>query len=328
VGRHGIGKSEIVRDFFEARGERVVSLFLGQMSDPGDIIGLPRIAGDRTEFLPPWWFATDGKPVTLFLDELNRARPEILQCVMDLTLNRILAGKKLPDKSRIISAVNEGDEYQLTDLDPALVSRFNIYHFNPTAGEWLAWAAGKSVDRRIIEFIEKYPESLDSTVIPESGLERSADRRSWKRVSDFITGIKVLDETKKKGIAGIIGPEMAAQFIHHLTTSEKAGAREIFAGFPGFKQELEKWSAHELTNLNEGSFRIFITEEDDNTIRQFVKNLELYLTWLRDTNKNEALAHWATLFESDAYPKAKKAILLNSETIYDTVIEFIEKQGT
>ena len=32
-----------------------------------------------------------GKPIVLFLDELNRARPEILQTVMDLALNRKLA---------------------------------------------------------------------------------------------------------------------------------------------------------------------------------------------------------------------------------------------
>ena len=41
VGKHGIGKSRILEDYFSKRGERVVTLFLGQMSDPGDLIGLP-----------------------------------------------------------------------------------------------------------------------------------------------------------------------------------------------------------------------------------------------------------------------------------------------
>ena len=53
---------------------------------------------------------------------------------MELALNKTLAGKKLPEGSVIVSAVNEGDEYQLTDLDPALVSRFNLYHFAPSGG--------------------------------------------------------------------------------------------------------------------------------------------------------------------------------------------------
>lgn len=35
VGNHGIGKSEILTEYYKAKGMRVVALFLGQMSDPG-----------------------------------------------------------------------------------------------------------------------------------------------------------------------------------------------------------------------------------------------------------------------------------------------------
>ena len=94
VGKHGIGKSEILTEYFRRKGIKVVALFLGQMSDPGDLIGLPSKNEEtgKTEFMPPWWFPVDGEPVVLFLDELNRARPEILQTIMDLALNRKLAG--------------------------------------------------------------------------------------------------------------------------------------------------------------------------------------------------------------------------------------------
>ena len=82
--------------------------------------------------------AVEGQAIVLFLDELNRARPEILQAVYDLALNRTLAGKRLPAGSIVIAAVNEGEEYQLTDLDPALVSRFNLYEFAPNTGRLAA----------------------------------------------------------------------------------------------------------------------------------------------------------------------------------------------
>ena len=160
VGKHGIGKSRILEDYYSAKGRKVVTLFLGQMSDPGDLIGLPEKNNQtgRTDFMPPYWFPVDDKPVVLFLDELNRARPEVLQTVMDLTLNRKLAGKSLPKGSRIISAVNNGNEYQLTDLDPALVSRFNIYEFSPTVEDWLEWAENSGIDGRIISFISENPD--------------------------------------------------------------------------------------------------------------------------------------------------------------------------
>ena len=157
VGNHGIGKSEILTEFFKEKDMQVVALFLGQMADPGDLIGLPNKdeKTGKTDFMPPYWFPVDGKPIVLFLDELNRARPEILQTVMDLALNRKLAGKLLPEGSRIISAVNAGDQYQLTDLDPALVSRFNIVNFKPTAEEWLLWARKAQLDTRVIGFIDE-----------------------------------------------------------------------------------------------------------------------------------------------------------------------------
>ena len=93
VGNHGIGKSEILTEHFKEFGMPVIALFLGQMADPGDLIGLPckDEKTGKTDFMPPYWFPTDGKPIVLFLDELNRARPEILQTVMDLALNRKLA---------------------------------------------------------------------------------------------------------------------------------------------------------------------------------------------------------------------------------------------
>ena len=40
VGRHGIGKSQIISSYFAKRKMIVIPFFLGQMSDPGDLIGL------------------------------------------------------------------------------------------------------------------------------------------------------------------------------------------------------------------------------------------------------------------------------------------------
>ena len=56
VGNHGIGKSEILTEYFSEKGMTVVPLFLGQMSDPGDLIGIPNRneSTGKTEFMPPY----------------------------------------------------------------------------------------------------------------------------------------------------------------------------------------------------------------------------------------------------------------------------------
>ena len=67
VGKHGIGKSEILTEYYARKGMPVVALFLGQMSDPGDLIGIPNKNEEtgKTDFMPPYWFPLDGKPIVL-----------------------------------------------------------------------------------------------------------------------------------------------------------------------------------------------------------------------------------------------------------------------
>jgi MoxR-like ATPase len=327
VGRHGIGKSQIVEEYFRQRKKPVVTLFLGQMSDPGDLIGLPQLdaANGKTEFRPPWWFPLDGKPVVLFLDELNRARPEILQTVMDLTLNKTLAGKTLPPGSQIISAVNEGEEYQLTDLDPALVSRFNIYWFSPTVAEWLLWAAERKIDQRIIDFIEQNPDYLDSLLDVDSGLEKSADRRSWQRVSEFIQPLSKIDTTAEKAIAGIVGIDAALKFVRFTAENSRLGAKDVLSDFEKHKKELSKWTPHELCALNQSIFRTIEIEEQEEAVKIYIENLEKYIKWLRDKKQNEVTAHWTTLYDSTAYARAKVAVLKYSPYIFRNIVNFINE---
>ena len=113
VGKHRIGKSEILTDYYSSKGMKVVTLFLGQMSAPGDIIGLPNKDDDglKSEFLPPYWFPIDDQPIVLFLDELNRARPEVLQTIMDLTLKASDAAQSKGRSARFVPvmAINKPD---------------------------------------------------------------------------------------------------------------------------------------------------------------------------------------------------------------------------
>ncbi len=332
VGRHGIGKSRILEDFFAGRKEKVVTLFLGQMSDPGDIIGLPKLdaVSGRTDFSLPYWFPTDGKPVVLFLDELNRARPEVLQTVMDLTLNRKLAGKSLPQGSRIISAVNGGSEYQLTDLDPALVSRFNIYEFAPSVEDWIFWARGAGLDSRIISFIEENPEYLDGDQsFREENLERSPDRRSWERASKIIEKFEAIDALTLTLLSGVVGNRAASAFFdfvnsHRLPSiavflgaENKAGKKSDFS-----EQEklLNGLSFTELTQLNEALFRWLQAKGEDAGLAS-AENLISYYDWLSSNNKKELQAHFASLVSAESYPKALNFITEKAPSLYKKLLE-------
>ena len=312
VGNHGIGKSEILSEYYGSLGMPVVALFLGQMSDPGDLIGLPckDEKTGKTDFMPPYWFPTDGNPIVLFLDELNRARPEILQTVMDLALNRKLAGKLLPEGSRIISAVNAGDQYQLTDLDPALVSRFNIVNFKPTAEEWLLWARKSGLDPRVVGFIDENRMWLDKDPDQkegaDTGLDKNPDRRAWKRVSDVVADKAELKEIDSKIISSIVGPKAASAFIQNAATRKILSGREVLSGFGKAKvmDTIAEYGIHQLSVVNEGIYRHLevekVREKDFST---YSENLISYFQYLTKHRK-EAAAHFANIYVQGTYQEA------------------------
>ena len=327
TGRHGIGKSQILTNYFEAKGMRVVALFLGQMSDPGDLLGLPTKdeATGKTTFMPPYWFPVDGQPVVLFLDELNRARPEILQTVMDLVLNRKLAGRLLPEGSRIISACNDGDEYQLTDLDPALVSRFNIYTFRPTVEEWLLWATRKGLDERVTAFIQANPELLDRSgdSKEEQGLEKDPDRRAWEKVARVMENISDPKQVHQKIVAGIVGVQAAARLFLSLQKGLLT-PQELLADFKGAKQQLDKYQLHQLSLVNDTLCRFFETNQIETMERTLVRdNLKAYHDYLAKNNR-EAYAHFVSLVDGTGYKRMLLFINKELPKTYKQIIEFIQ----
>ena len=330
LGKHGIGKSEIIVRFYRQKGMTVVPFFLGQMSDPGDLIGLlhkDEVTG-RSIFLPPHWWPVDGKPIVLFLDELNRARPEILQSVHDLALNRTLAGKTLPAGSSVISAVNEGEEYQLTELDPALVSRFNLYEFAPTTEDWLLWATKSSLDQRVISFIQKQGHHLDGeTQSPEdaglhAGLVKTPDRRAWVRVSDVISGHKRVGDLHIKIIAGIVGTTSALAFQQHLATTDTVSAEQILLDFGKHRTIIKELSLQEIVLLNE-QILYWINSHRPDDAETVLKNLLAYLKKLQQVTQNEALAHFASMLESPGL-EAVMGFIAESVDIITLLTDYIE----
>lgn len=328
TGKHGIGKSQILTNYFKTKDMTVKTLFLGQMSDPGDLLGLPtkdEMTG-RTTFMPPYWFPTDGKPIVLFLDELNRARPEILQTVMDLVLNRKLAGRPLPDGSRIISACNDGEEYQLTDLDPALVSRFNIYTFRPTEKEWLNWAEREGLDHRVIRFISSHPDMLDNMGDKNEyeGLEKTPDRRGWEKVARLLENVPNPSQMHQIIVAGIVGVR-AASMLFVSMKEDGLQPVDVLTDFKKVKKRLDHFKLHEFSQLNDAIARFFESTKasaiDHDTL---CKNVSAYHDYLLKKD-HEAYAHFVSLLDGTNYKQMLIWLSKELPGTYKKIITFIQQ---
>lgn len=333
VGKHGIGKSEILRDHYDRQGLKVVPLFLGQMSDPGDLIGLPAKdeASGHTIFLPPAWWPLDARPVALFLDELNRARPEILQSVHDLALNRTLAGRRLPEGSVVIAAINAGEEYQVTDLDPALASRFNIYEFQPEVEEWTVWARRAGLDGRVVAFIEQHNAFLDGG--GQAGgdpLDKSPDRRAWTRVAQLLSGHEGITPLLNKAVAGIVGAQAALAFARFLTSQAGIKPEDVLLHFDDrVKAELLAQPLQGLSHLNR-QILYYIEERvarDKMAPAQKKKigaGVERYIDLLRQERRTEAVADFINQTEKAEFKRAS-GLLLASPRLMEVLTDYIDK---
>ena len=142
-GRHGIGKSEVIYQIAEGLGLPVVERRASQMTE-GDLIGLPSTDGSVTSFNPPDWYKECCEEARLlFLDEVDRATPEVRQGIFELTDSRKLNGHSLHPDTVVFAAVNGGEhgaQYQVGEMDPAELDRWTVFDLEPSVEDWLNWA--------------------------------------------------------------------------------------------------------------------------------------------------------------------------------------------
>ncbi len=194
-GRHGVGKSQVVYMIASDMAMPIVERRASQMTE-GDLLGLPSTDGAVTTWNPPAWFKTAcDEPVVLFLDEVDRATPEVRQGIFELTDSRKLAGFTLHPDTIIVAAVNGGEhgsQYQVGEMDPAELDRYTVFDVEPSCEDWLEW--GKSnVDSLIWDFINNNRNHLEHTGDYEPN-KVYPSRRSWDRLNQAATSAGLLAE--------------------------------------------------------------------------------------------------------------------------------------
>lgn len=197
-GRHGIGKSEVIYQVAETLGLPVVERRASQMTE-GDLLGLPSTDGNITSWNPPDWLATAcNEAVVLFLDEVDRATPEVRQGIFELTDSRKIAGQTLHGDTLIFAAVNGGEhgaQYQVGEMDPAELDRYTVFDIEPTAEDWLDWAKD-NVTGPVWDFINQNRSHLEHIGEYEPN-KVYPSRRSWKRLSDCLETGGFTDDVKE-----------------------------------------------------------------------------------------------------------------------------------
>lgn len=214
-GAPGIGKSALVERFANEVGLPCVSL-LGSQLAPEDIIGIPQIKGETSEFLPPKMIARK-EPYVLFLDELNSCSQEVQKAFYSLIHERRIGEYHLPAGSIVIGAGNRSQDGAIVKtMSSALINR--MFHVQLTANpeQWLEWAYENHLHPWVINYITQRPDHLFSE--PPKTEEPYSTPRSWHMLSDALTeyhaGSKTLPENLLRVLVyGCISASHACMFL-------------------------------------------------------------------------------------------------------------------
>lgn len=151
-GAPGIGKSALVQKFADDVGLPCVSL-LGSQLAPEDIIGIPQIKGDTSEFIPPKMIARK-EPYVLFLDELNACSQEVQKAFYSLIHEKRIGEYHLPKGSVVIGAGNRSQDGAIVKtMSTALINRMFHVQLKVDPQQWLNWAYENELHSWVIDYI-------------------------------------------------------------------------------------------------------------------------------------------------------------------------------
>lgn len=227
-GAPGIGKSALVERFAREVGLPCVSL-LGSQLAPEDIIGIPKLNEDTSEFVPPKMIARK-EPYVLFLDELNACSQEVQKAFYSLIHERRIGEYYLPKGSVVIGAGNRSQDGAIVKtMSSALINRMFHVQLKVDADEWIRWAYENELHPWVIDYITQRPDHLFTE--PPKTEEPYSTPRSWHTLSDALkeygAGEKEFsDELLRILCYGTISAKHAGMFI---AFTKQLGNRDLLS---------------------------------------------------------------------------------------------------
>lgn len=221
-GAPGIGKSALVEKFAKEVGLPCISL-LGSQLAPEDIIGIPQIRGETSEFLPPKMIARK-EPYVLFLDELNACSQEVQKAFYSLIHEKRIGEYHLPQGSVVIGAGNRMQDGAIVKtMSSALINRMFHVQLKANPQIWINWAYENNLHSWVIDYITQRPDHLFSE--PPKTEEPYSTPRSWHMLSDALkeynAGVKdISQETLRILTYGCISSTHAGMFLAYTKQLE------------------------------------------------------------------------------------------------------------
>jgi hypothetical protein len=267
-GPTGVGKSHLVYEIAKDLDLDLIDV-RGSTMDESKVTGIPdfevsKELGVATFVLPSWFVRGCREPVVLFLDELNRSMPQVQQAFFQVVLDRSLGNDAngnpmvLHPDTRVFAAVNHGAEYDVNDMDPALLRRFWTVDLEPTNEDWISWAKDRC-DSVLVDFIRQNPAHLRADIGSVEPGTVAPNPASWDRLNQSLSHMEwsptAVAGTRPNGFyalcQGFVGTEASIAFTEFVAKYEKqVSAQDVLAGNVSKKQAASMKASESLGVLD------------------------------------------------------------------------------
>lgn len=161
-GPHGVGKTEVLRTAIQDMGLKMKYFSCSTLDPFTDLVGIPypiddpQRPGHKTLMMvrPR---EIDEANIIMF-DEINRAQDtKTLNAILEIVQFRSINGEVLPNLMGVVAAMNPPDDsnYQVHDLDPALIDRFDVFHeVKPKVD--VAYLTSVGIDKKIAQAFQAW----------------------------------------------------------------------------------------------------------------------------------------------------------------------------
>jgi hypothetical protein len=178
IGKHGVGKTALIKKAFERNGLKWRYFSAATMDPWTDFVGIPKeatkVIGDQSvsyiKMIRPLDFVL-GEVEAIFMDEFNRSPKKVRNAVLELIQFKSINGEKFPNLRMVWAAINPEDDpesYDVEKLDMAQMDRFEVHRkidYKPDV-EFFRVKFGKTIADSAIAWWSELDESTKNLVSP------------------------------------------------------------------------------------------------------------------------------------------------------------------
>lgn len=184
----GMGKTTITKQFSNFIGGSFYHLPMPTLT-PMDIIGFPRLHGDKMVFTPPALLpGPDAVNPVILLDEITKAPPLTRNLGLQLFQFKRVLDWKAPEGTFIVAAGNRvQDRSGDVNLGQALNRRLYRIELCPDLDGWFLWASVAGIDSRIMAWLRFKPETFAPDAPRDwDGETQVSNPAAWEEASKLV----------------------------------------------------------------------------------------------------------------------------------------------